>query len=159
MNLSELEATLLSASLTGCRWPPILDARQASACLGCSKEYLESLAARGEVPAVKIGRGWIFTAAQLLLHVAASASANFRYHHGQNRGEDPPDRADVGTGTISLVSQSQETSSKPHESARDKGAAPESRRLIFGFEVRRAGVALAPHMVALMVSSKFLRNL
>jgi excisionase family DNA binding protein len=78
MSPSECQVALLAASLKGCSWAPILRAEQAAMLLGCSKEHIEVLAARGELPAVKFGRGWIFTVAQLLQHVSVLAAANLR---------------------------------------------------------------------------------
>jgi excisionase family DNA binding protein len=59
-------AGLLGASLSGANLPPILNAEQAAALLYCTKEHLETLAQAGEVPAARIGRGWIFLTPQLL---------------------------------------------------------------------------------------------
>lgn len=41
--------------------------------LRCTPEHVEELARQGELPAVKIGRGWIFVKADLLAYLAERA--------------------------------------------------------------------------------------
>lgn len=122
MDSSEAEISLLAANVRASGLPPILDVRQAASLLGCSKQHLETLAARGNVPAAKIGRGWIFTSAQLLLHVAALASANLRCPPGLHGSRKESDRLDADpVGTIPLTSAPGETSSWVGDIARPKG--------------------------------------
>lgn len=69
---------LLAASLASAPLPPLINADQAADLLGCSKEHLEGMADRGELPATKYGRGWLFVSAQLVLHVAHDCAKNVR---------------------------------------------------------------------------------
>ena len=63
-------------SLTQC--PAIIDAEQAAALLHCSKGQIELLAERGQLPATKFGRGWIFVTAQLIQCALTRCAENVR---------------------------------------------------------------------------------
>lgn len=67
---------LLSASIAASKLPPVIDAEQCAALLRCSKPHIDGLADRGDLPATKFGRGWVFVTAQLLAHVAAACQRN-----------------------------------------------------------------------------------
>lgn len=69
---------LLASSLSSGGLSPLVNAEQAATMLGCSKEHVEGLADRGQLPATKYGRGWIFVAAQLIQRVARDCEANVR---------------------------------------------------------------------------------
>ncbi len=43
-----------------------MDAAQCAAVLHCSKDTVEGLAGRGELPATRFGRGWVFVTEQVL---------------------------------------------------------------------------------------------
>ena len=45
---------------------PTLNAAQCALLLHCSQATVEELAARGELPATKFGRGWVFVTEQIL---------------------------------------------------------------------------------------------
>lgn len=97
---------LLGASIAASGLPPIIDAEQCATLLRCSKQHVEVLADRGELPATKYGRGWVFLTAQLLAHVAAACERNLAHrsdtgqstapavggHAGAEAGEDGGDR-------------------------------------------------------------------
>lgn len=69
-------SALLAASLASAALPPLINAEQAAGLLGCSKEHVEGMADRGELPATKYGRGWIFVTAQLVFHVSQDCVKN-----------------------------------------------------------------------------------
>jgi excisionase family DNA binding protein len=69
-------AAMLSANLAASQLPPVIDAEQAAALLRCSKSQIEVLAERGQLPATKYGRGWIFVTAQLLQNALRRCEAN-----------------------------------------------------------------------------------
>jgi excisionase family DNA binding protein len=50
-----------------------LDADQCAELLKCTPEQVEALARDGEIPGVKIGRGWLFIRADLLAYLAERA--------------------------------------------------------------------------------------
>lgn len=50
-----------------------LDAAQCAELLKCTPEQVEALARDGEIPGVKIGRGWLFIRADLLAYLAERA--------------------------------------------------------------------------------------
>jgi excisionase family DNA binding protein len=54
----------------------ILDAAQAAVLLHCSKEHVETLARRGQLPGVKYGRSWVFLATQLRRQIATDCTRN-----------------------------------------------------------------------------------
>jgi excisionase family DNA binding protein len=54
----------------------ILDAAQAAVLLHCSKEHVETLARRGQLPGVKYGRSWVFLATQLQRRIATECARN-----------------------------------------------------------------------------------
>lgn len=66
----------LAASISASGLSPVIDAATCAQLLCCTKEHVESLADRGELPAAKYGRGWVFVTAQLLVHVAARCTQN-----------------------------------------------------------------------------------
>lgn len=55
--------------------PPIetMDADECAALLRCSVDQVEELARTGEIPGVKLGRGWLFVRADLLAYIAELA--------------------------------------------------------------------------------------
>ena len=73
---SDSLSALLAASLAAAALPPLISAEQAAGLLGCSKEHVEGMADRGELPATKYGRGWIFVTAQLVFHVSHDCVKN-----------------------------------------------------------------------------------
>lgn len=75
----------LAASITASALPPIINAAKCAQLLGCSKEHIDTLADRGELPAAKFGRGWVFVTAQLLVHVAARCAQNAAQWDGRTR--------------------------------------------------------------------------
>ena len=50
-----------------------IDAAQCAELLRCTVETAEEMARKGEIPALKIGRGWIFVRADLLQFLAERA--------------------------------------------------------------------------------------
>jgi excisionase family DNA binding protein len=69
---------MLGKNLTAADLPIIMDADEAAALLRCSKQQIELLADRGELPGAKYGRGWIFVTAQLLQVVMNRCAANLK---------------------------------------------------------------------------------
>jgi hypothetical protein len=55
-----------------------IDVNAAAKLLHCDFEQVEFLARRGEIPATKIGRGWIFLRTQLINSIAERASNEAR---------------------------------------------------------------------------------
>ena len=47
-----------------------IDAEQCAELLKCTADTVEELTRKGELPAVKIGRGWIYVRADLLVYLA-----------------------------------------------------------------------------------------
>jgi excisionase family DNA binding protein len=86
-------AAMLSASLAASPWPAIIDAEQAATLLHCSKGRIELLAERGQLPATKFGRGWIFVTAQLIQCALARCAENVRSGNeiGLRAHSDAPD--------------------------------------------------------------------
>lgn len=64
-------ATSLPAPDGATLLPPTLDGSECAALLRCSKATVEELAARGEIPATRFGRGWVFVTEQILAHLKA----------------------------------------------------------------------------------------
>lgn len=64
---SAMLRALLQAALQA---EPPIDAIEAAAMMRCTPEQVEELAREGELPATKIGRGWIFLRSVLLDHLA-----------------------------------------------------------------------------------------
>lgn len=52
-----------------------IDAEQCAALLKCTPEQVEALARDGDIPGLKIGRGWLFIRADLLAYLAERARA------------------------------------------------------------------------------------
>ncbi len=50
-----------------------IDSRECAELLRCTPEQVEELARKGDLPAVKIGRGWLFVRADLLAYLAEKA--------------------------------------------------------------------------------------
>ena len=50
-----------------------IDAAQCAELLHCTEETAEEMARKGEIPALKIGRGWIFVRTDLLQFLAERA--------------------------------------------------------------------------------------
>jgi excisionase family DNA binding protein len=50
-----------------------LDSEGCAQLLRCNSEQVEELARAGEIPGVKIGRGWLFVRADLLAYLAERA--------------------------------------------------------------------------------------
>lgn len=50
-----------------------IDAEQCAALLKCTPEQVEALARDGDIPGLKIGRGWLFIRADLLAYLAERA--------------------------------------------------------------------------------------
>lgn len=48
-----------------------LDAGECAALLRCSRATVEELAVRGEIPATRFGRGWVFVTEQILTYLKA----------------------------------------------------------------------------------------
>lgn len=55
--------------------PDTIDADQCAELLKCTKDQVEDLARHGEIPGLKLGRGWLFIRADLLAFLAAKARA------------------------------------------------------------------------------------
>ncbi|WP_234975008.1 helix-turn-helix domain-containing protein [Variovorax paradoxus] len=53
--------------------PDIIDSEQCAELLRCTPDQVEELARAGEIPGLKLGRGWIFMYADLLLFLAEKA--------------------------------------------------------------------------------------
>jgi hypothetical protein len=87
-------SALLAANLSASRLPPVLDAGEACVLLRCTREQIETLAARGEVPAKKYGRGWIFVTVQLLHHVIADCARNLSSLPEMNRAIEAAQQVD-----------------------------------------------------------------
>jgi excisionase family DNA binding protein len=54
-----------------CHLPVTLDAGQCAQLLRCAKTTVEELCERGELPATKFGRGWIFVSSQIIEYLRA----------------------------------------------------------------------------------------
>lgn len=106
---------LLAASLSSAGLPPLINAEQACAILGCSKEHLETLADRGELPATKYGRGWIFVTAQLIHHVAQDCAKNVRAGEAAPRSERRVKRTPKDNRTSQSASETEPGGSLPFE--------------------------------------------
>ncbi len=52
-----------------------MDAAQCAELLYCSKIQVERLAERGELPGMKVGRGWVFGTAQIIEHLRVTSEA------------------------------------------------------------------------------------
>lgn len=63
--------------------PPTLDAHGCAQLLFCSKARVEEAAERGELPATKFGRSWIFVTAQLLAYVAERCTREAAQRQGK----------------------------------------------------------------------------
>lgn len=50
-----------------------IDSRECAELLHCTPEQVEELARKGNLPAIKIGRGWLFVRADLLAYLAEKA--------------------------------------------------------------------------------------
>jgi len=55
--------------------PDTIDSDQCAELLKCTPEQVEALARDGDIPGLKIGRGWLFIRADLLAYLAESARA------------------------------------------------------------------------------------
>lgn len=53
--------------------PDTIDAEQCAVLLRCTPEQVEELARAGDIPGLKIGRGWLFVRADLLVFLAQRA--------------------------------------------------------------------------------------
>ena len=62
---------------------PTLDASQCAELLHCSKATVEALADRGELPATKFGRGWVFVTGQILALLQARSEAEAAQRRAQ----------------------------------------------------------------------------
>lgn len=69
-----------------------IDAAQCAELLHCTEETAEEMARKGEIPALKIGRGWIFVRADLLQFLAERArfeAEERRLNHQARRQTNP----------------------------------------------------------------------
>jgi excisionase family DNA binding protein len=89
---SPLLTAALAASVSESKLPLVLDAEQCAALLRCSKQHVEALADAGELPATKIGRGWIFVTAQLLVSLAGRCSRRSALSEQQGMAAADPSR-------------------------------------------------------------------
>ena len=55
--------------------PDTIDADECAALLRCTAGQVEEMARAGEIPGLKIGRGWLFVRADLLAFLAERARA------------------------------------------------------------------------------------
>lgn len=54
--------------------PEVLSAEQLAELLGCQGETVQQLAIAGELPGVKVGRGWVFPTEALLVRLNQMAT-------------------------------------------------------------------------------------
>ena len=52
-----------------------IDSDECAKLMHCTSDHIEELARKGEIPALKIGRGWLFVRGDLLAYLSEKARA------------------------------------------------------------------------------------
>ena len=66
--------------------PDTIDSDQCAELLKCTPEQVEALARDGDIPGIKIGRGWLFIRADLLAYLAERARAEAQERRQRRAG-------------------------------------------------------------------------